>query len=85
MTEQKRYRVGDRIENPESGDASIFAGYDDDDQEQWCDIGEFAEDKREFLDAPERKTFMGFNGAFTRWSQSAKDFAEAVDHELKCH
>lgn len=74
------YKVGFRLENPLSGDAAIFAGYDVNGQEHWCEICLNEDDHNlECLGPPEAKTFLGFNGSWTRWQSSKADFAKDVE------
>jgi hypothetical protein len=77
----EKYEVGFKLVNPESKDASVFAGYDVDGNETWCDIG-ITDWGREALCPPETKTFICFNGSWSRWSENLDSFAENVD---TCH
>lgn len=76
---QETYEVGHTIKNPETGDGAVFAGYDENGNETWCDICSTPWGK-DGLNPPETKTFQGFNGSWIRWKQSVEDFAAAVSH-----
>lgn len=78
-----RYKFGEIITNPESGDSFLFCGYNGgDDAELWADCSKPDENGERCAIYIEKKTFGGFEGPWTKWCQDLKEFAEQVDH---CH
>jgi hypothetical protein len=75
------YSVGQKVVHPDNEeDAAIFAGFGEDGQETWCDIG-VSPWGQEVLLSPETKKLIGFGSRGLMWEMSHEDFAASVVNE----